>query len=266
MMSVNDTLKQRFGPWAVVTGASEGIGRAIAVQLATAGLNLVLVARRRAALEELAVALQLQRQISCEVLDIDLADAHGVATLLAATVGRDIGLLVAAAGFGTSGPFLDNGIETELEMIDVNCRAVAELAHGYGARFVSRGRGGLILMSSLLAFQGVPRAANYAATKAYIQVLAEGLSQELSAHHVDVLAVAPGPIRSGFASRANMSMSMSEGPEVVARGAVRALGRWGTIRPGRLSKLLEYSLSPLPRALRTLIMSKVMAGMTRRLA
>lgn len=263
-MSISNTFKQRYGPWAVVTGASDGIGRAFATQLASAGVNLVLVARRRTVLEELASELQRAHGITCDVLDIDLARPDGAAKLVSATTNRDIGLLVAAAGFGTSGPFLDNGLDTELEMIDVNCRTVAELAHFYGTQFVSRGNGGLVLMSSLLAFQGVPRAANYAATKAYIQVFAEGLRRELAPKTVDVLAVAPGPINSGFGGRANMTMSMSETPEVVARGALAALGRRGTTRPGRLSKLLEGSLSPLPRTTRTRIMGLVMAGMTKR--
>ncbi len=265
-MSNSNTFNQRYGPWAVVTGASDGIGRAFATELAAAGVNLVLVARRRNVLEELAVELQRAHGITCDVLDIDLARADGAAKLVSAATNRDIGLLVGAAGFGTSGPFLDNSIETELEMIDVNCRAVVELAHFYGAQFVSRGSGGLVFMSSLLAFQGVPRAANYAATKAYVQVLAEGLRRELAPKNVDVLAVAPGPIDSGFGRRANMtmSMSMSEGPAVVARGALAALGRRGTTRPGRLSKLLGGSLSPLPRTLRTRIMGQVMAGMTKR--
>jgi short-subunit dehydrogenase len=131
---------------------------------------------------------------------------------------------------------------------------------------VARGRGGLVLMSSLLAFQGVPRAANYAATKAYIQSLAEGLRKELAPHGVDVIASAPGPIHSGFARRAGMSMSMGQRPSAVARTTLLALGRRATVRPGWLSKLLELSLAFLPRRGRSWILARVMAGMTRRLS
>lgn len=118
-------------------------------------------------------------------------------------------------------------------------------------------------MSSLLAFQGVPRAANYAATKAYVQSLAEGLRVELAPFGVDVVASAPGPIHSGFGARAAMTMSMGQTPDVVARTTLDALGRWGTVRPGWLSKLLEASLSFLPRWGRVRILTLVMGGMTK---
>jgi short-subunit dehydrogenase len=263
-MSAAETLKRQYGPWAVVTGASEGIGRAFATELAAARFNLVLVARRGAVLEELAATLMRQNVIECDVIPLDLAEASSVATLISSAKQRDVGLLVAAAGFGASGPFLDNNINIELDMIDVNCRAVTALAHFYGAQFASRGSGGLVLMSSLLAFQGVPRSATYAATKAFIQTLAEGLRLELGQSGVDVLAVAPGPVASGFARRANMTMGLTTQPKTIARGALAALGRRGTTRPGLLSKFLEASLAPLPRTLRAQMMGRVMAGMATR--
>jgi len=150
-----------------------------------------------------------------------------------------------------------------LDMIDVNCRAVVALTHHFAGRFVARGHGGVILLSSLLAFQGVPRAANYAATKAFIQTFAEGLRLELAPRGVDVIASAPGPVRSGFNDRANMQTGMGVGSMTVARQTIGALGRQGTVRPGALSKLLEASLVPLPRLGRSRILGVVMGGMTR---
>lgn len=263
-MSVPSNLRSRFGPCAVVTGASDGIGKAFAQELAAVGFDLVLVARRRAELDALASALVAKHRITCLVIDLDLAQANAPARLIAAANGCDVGLLVAAAGYGTSGYFADNAVADESAMIDVNCRAVAELTHFYAGRFISRGSGGIILLSSLLAFQGVPRSVNYAATKAYIQTLAEGLRRELKSKGVDVLAVAPGPVDTGFAARANMTMSATVTPHTVAREALGALGHRGTIRPGLLSKFLEGALAPLPRVFRTGIMGQVMAGMTRR--
>jgi short-subunit dehydrogenase len=119
-----------------------------------------------------------------------------------------------------------------------------------------------VLLSSLVAFQGVPRAANYAATKAYIQTLAEGLRAELRPHGVDVLASAPGPIASGFAQRADMRMSASLQPDVVATATLDALGRTTTVRPGWLSKALGWSLALLPRWAMVQVMARVMKGMT----
>lgn len=256
-------LLERYGPWAVVTGASDGIGREIARGLAAAGLHLVLVARRAGALTELADSLTSLHRIETLVIAEDLGAPGACDRVAAQTRDLDVGLLVAAAGFGTSGPFLATPIADELAMIDVNCRAVAELCHHFGGRFARQQRGGLILMSSLLAFQGVPRAANYAATKAYVQSLAEGLRAELAPQGVDVLASAPGPIHTGFARRAAMQMSMGQRPAVVARATLRALGRRSVVRPGWLSKLLEASLMFLPRWGRVRVMALVIRGMTR---
>lgn len=257
-------LAQRYGPWAVVTGASDGIGRALARELARHGVSLALVARRRDALDALAEELRRGQGVDVEVVPADLASPRGVAAVVAATAARDVGLLVAAAGFGTSGPFVEGDVDRELELIDVNVRAVAALAHHFGRRFAAKGRGGLVLMSSLVAFQGVPRAANYAASKAYVQSLAEALRAELAPQGVDVIASAPGPVHSGFGLRAGMRLGAAAAPEVVARETLAALGRRGTVRPGWLSKLLEWSLAALPRRARVRMMARVMAGMTRR--
>jgi short-subunit dehydrogenase len=256
-------LRERYGPWAVVTGASDGIGRDFALQLAQSGLNLVLVARRGEVLAELGRELEQRHGIQPRVVAADLGTPAGIADVLRATAALDVGLLVASAGFGTSGRFIDAAIGPELDMIDVNCRAVAALAHHFGARFAKQRRGGIVLMSSLVAFQGVPRAANYAATKAYVQSLAEGLRVELAPFDVEVLASAPGPILSGFAKRADMTMGMASSPRAVARGTLDALGRTGTVRPGWLSKLLEWSLTFLPRWGRVRMMGVVMGGMTK---
>jgi uncharacterized protein len=252
----------KYGHWAVVTGASDGIGKAFAELLAQSGFNLVIAARRKDVLANLATNLSGLHGVEVRPVACDLGRPEGVALLEDATEALDAGLIVAAAGFGTSGPFLRSDLNAELGMIDVNCRAVAALAHTFGNRFVRRGGGGIVLLSSLVAFQGVPRAANYAATKAYVQTFAEGLRQELSGAGVDVLAVAPGPVQSGFGQRANMQMGMAQTPGEVARGALRALGSRGTVRPGFLAQFLELSLKPLPRWARVRVMGLVMSSMT----
>jgi hypothetical protein len=255
---------EKYGPWAVVTGASDGIGRETARCLARAGLNLVMVARRAEVLETLGKELRSGYGVEVAVVPVDLSKPDALATIASRTADLEVGLLVAAAGFGTSGRFVDSPLANELEMIDVNCRAVAALAHHFGARFGRRARGGIVLLSSVVAFQGVPRAANYAATKAYVQSLAEGLRGELGPLGVDVLASAPGPVLSGFARRAHMTMGRALTPESVAQATLDALGRRGTTRPGWLSKLLGWSLAVLPRWARVKVMTLVMAGMARR--
>lgn len=253
----------RYGPWALVTGASSGIGRAIALRLAEAGLNLVLVARSQAVLEQMAIKLTSQYGVEVRVFSLDLGLETAVETIEAATRDLDVGLLVGAAGFGTSGLFLNALLEHEMEMLNVNCRALLGLSWQFGRRFAARGRGGMVLMSSLVGFQGTPFAAHYAATKAYVQALAEALSVELAPLGVDVLAAAPGPTQSGFATRAGMQMGMVLHPENIALPILQSLGCRSTVLPGILSKFLTYSLVPLPRWVRVRIMGRVMGGMTK---
>ncbi len=255
--------RARYGEWAVVTGASDGIGRAIARRLAASGMKVLLVARRAEVLEALASELEKVGGTT-RVLAADLGDPAGIEKVIEASRDLDVGLLVASAGFGTSGPFLSGSLDAELGMIDVNCRAVAALVHPFGKRFTAQRRGGIVLLSSLVGFQGVPGSANYAATKAYVQSLAEGLYYELRPSGVDVLASAPGPVHSGFASRAGMTMGNALTPEVVADATLRALGRQHTVWPGWLTKVLLGSLALLPRWGRVLVLRQVMAGMARR--
>ncbi len=255
-------LQARFGPWAVVTGGSSGIGLAIARRLASDGIHLVLVARDGAALETAAADMRRECGIEARSIALDLAKPESIGALLDGTAALDIGLFVAAAGYGTSGLFIDSSIDEELAMLYVNCRAVTALTHGYARRFAARGRGGIVLMSSIVAFQGTPYAAHYSATKAYVQTLADGLHVELAPRGVSVLASAPGPTNSGFAARAGMRMGAALTPDDVARGTLAALGNRSTVLPGMLSKVLTWSLSPLPRWARVRIMGTVMRGMT----
>lgn len=252
--------KNRYGPWAVVTGASSGIGQACARELAAAGLNLVLVARREAELTALATELGGERR----VIATDLATTAGLAQVEAATKDLDVGLLVAAAGFGASGDFLAGDPAAEVAMLDVNCRATLLHSLHFGRRFAARGRGGLVLFGSLVGFQGAPSAAHYAATKAYVQTLGEGLHVELASRGVDVLVAAPGPVHSGFGARARMKMGAADDATRVARVTLSALGHRMTVTPGPLGKFLTWSLMTAPRSLRTRIMGKIMGGMMRR--
>lgn len=257
------TFLSKYGPWAVITGASDGIGYAFAEQLGALGINLVLVARRADRLNHLAAALKTVHKIQTMVVPADLSSAEGLAAVDQGTAGLDIGLLVASAGFGTSGPLLEANLSVEHNMLQVNCFAVLQQCVVFGNRFRRRGCGGIILMASLVGWQGVPRSAHYAATKAYVQSLAEALRFELKPKGIDVLASAPGPVASGFADRADIRMGRAATPATVAKASLEALGHKGTVIPGGLSKFLTYSLLPLPRGLRTRILAQVMDGMTK---
>lgn len=245
-----------------MTGASSGIGRELARGIARRGVNVVVVARRRHELDELAAELAREYGVDVRVMVCDLTAPEARETLIAATADIDVGLVVPAAGFGSSGSFEEARIDRERAMIELNCTAVLEIVHGLLPRLLARGRGGIILMSSITAFAGAPNAVHYAATKAWTQSFAEGLHLELRHRGVSVLASAPATVATGFADEAGMSMGAAASPDVVAEATLRALGRRMTVRPGFLATALELALT-LPRTMRARVMGVVMGGMAR---
>jgi hypothetical protein len=178
----------RYGPCALVAGASEGIGRSFARELAAAGLHLVLVARRAPPLDALGNELRDAHGIDVRTVACDLAEAGAAETIAGACRGLEIGLLVYNAAASSVGRFLDTPLDTHLRAIHVNARGPVLLAHAFAGPMAERGRGGIVLMSSLTAFQGTPLVSTYGATKAFNLILAEGLWSELAEHGVDVLA------------------------------------------------------------------------------
>ena len=252
----------RYGPWALVTGASDGIGEAMARELTARGLSLVLCARRAPRLDALGAELSRRHGIACRSVALDLADPAQQHRLHEACAPLDIGLLVAAAGFGSAGPWLTCDVAGQASMLAVNCGAVLAQCGWLAPRLAARGHGGLMLMSSIVAFQGCPGSAHYAATKAWVQTLAEGLHAELGPLGVDVLAVAPGPVASGFGARAGMRLDGATPPAAIAAAALRALPHGGTSRPGTRARLLGWSLATAPRALRVRLMGRIMARLT----
>lgn len=253
--------KEKYGQWAVVTGASKGIGAEFCERLAIAGINLVLVARDQTALESLSKKLSTHN-VKCHAIALDLSHPKSMALVAKQTQELNIGLFVASAGFGSIGALIDCDSDNERDMVALNCASVLAGCQYFGKRFAAQKRGGIILLSSIVAFQGVPGSANYAATKAYVQSLAEGLALELKPFGVDVLAVAPGPVNTGFGKRAGMTMGKALSARDIAQTSLNALGKRTTTRPGWLSKLLGYSLAMLPRWGRTRVLQQVMRGMS----
>ena len=247
----HESFSHRYGPWALVAGASEGIGRAFAWELARRGLSLVLVARRQGPLDTLAQDLQARFGTRVLPLSLDLAATDAAPRLDAALADLELGLLVVSAGYSISGNFLEVDIEEHERTLDLNCRAPLHLAHRFGRRLADRGRGGIILLSSLSALQGTPTFASYAAAKSCVQVLAEGLWHELRPRGVDVLACVPGVTRTpAFAQSGARSLAFSGSlaPEAVAREALMQLGRAPIAIPGLRNRLFAAGARFLSRA------------------
>jgi len=232
------TYAERYGPWGLVTGASSGIGAEFARDIAARGLNVVMVARRGDRLEKLAEELREKHGVQVRTVSADLADPDFMKPIEAATKDLDVGLVVNNAGTWEFGPMLDHGLDSEMRVLEVNTRAPLVLSHTFGRKMAERGRGGIVMVSSGAAYQGVPNQTNYAATKAYLLSLAEGLSAEWKPQGVDVLCTTPGPVHTEGA--ADVDFSRQPLPPVTARAvavdALSQLGKKTTTAPGFLTR------------------------------
>jgi hypothetical protein len=198
---------EKYGPVAMVTGASSGIGAAFAEQLAAVGLNLVLVARRSDRLAALKERLERTHGITVLSLTADLAQVDAAAGILEATADLDVGLVISNAGFGMKGDHAHNDPGQMTEMLMVNCQAPLQLTHGFIPRMRKRGKGGIVLVSSVEGLIGCPYSAAYAATKALVKSLGEALWGELQGEDIDVLTLCPGATESEAAARSGMDLS-----------------------------------------------------------
>jgi len=188
------------GKWALVTGASAGIGVALATRLAQGGTHLVLTARRRDRLEHLATKLKNEHGIQCETVVADLAEPNAPHEIYAYTKekGLQIDLLVNNAGFGQYGELTQVDPQRLLDMVQVNCSAVVHLARLFLPGMIARKQGDVLILASTAAFQAVPYISTYAATKAFDLLFAEGLAEEMKPYGIRVCALCPGSTESEF--------------------------------------------------------------------
>lgn len=229
--------RERYGPWALVTGAAEGLGAEFANQIAARGLGVVLLDVQVDKAEARAGAIAREHGVATRVVACDLSEPAFLAPVVRATGDLEIGLLVCCAGIGSTGAFLDTPIDVLKRAIAVNCTATLELTHHYAAPMVERGRGGVVVVASSAAYAGSPFVAGYAATKAFDLSLGEALWYELRGAGVDAIAFAPqGTNTPGF--RRGMPQ-LREGeeadgvmlPEEAVRIALGGLGRLPSLRP-----------------------------------
>jgi hypothetical protein len=253
-----------YGDWALVTGASSGIGAAFARRFASEGLACCLVARRLDRLEELAEELRSRYDVEAAPLQADLSEPNATDDIALAVGSRQIGVLVNNAGFGYSGAFHEQDAQRLQKMLQVNCAAAAMLARRFLPGMVERRRGAVIMVSSLLGWMPSPYEALYGATKAFDLALGQALWAELKGAGVDVVTVCPGATKTEFfevsgydTGEAKRMMRLASTPEQIVNIALRGLGRKPAAAPA-ISAAPRFLSRFLPRSWTARLMMRSM--------
>ena len=243
--------REKYGPWAVIAGGSDGIGEAFARGCASRGLHLVLLARREAPLRELSATLREETGVDVRPVSVDLTSDALMPTVAAATDDIEVGLLVYNAGaVHGAQPLLDAPVEHALGLVDLNCRGPLQLTHHFAGPMRARGRGGVILMTSMAGLVGSAYTTAYAATKSFDWILAEGLWHELAPHGVDVMACVAGATRTPSVLRSSDAFERYPGimePAEVAEGALDQLGVGPAWIAGDANRQAAAGLRAAPR-------------------
>ncbi|MFZ2988935.1 SDR family NAD(P)-dependent oxidoreductase [Ideonella sp.] len=254
--------------WALITGASSGLGVDFARELAAQGHHLVLVARRVEPMQALAAELERAHGVRVKVIGADLARPGAGAELLA-TLDADgiaIDTLINNAGYGLFGEFLSQPLERTLDMLQLNMLTLTELTHAFGGAMAKRGRGRMLLVASIGGYQATPTYAAYSASKSYVLLFGEALHEELRPHGVTVTVLAPGITATEFlkvsgqkATLYQRLVMMRSGP--VVRIGLRALARRrASIVPGWLNAITAWSNRLMPRSLQRKIAFRLMSN------
>lgn len=251
--------KNKFGPWAIVTGASSGIGEEFARQLAASGLHLVLVARRLSTLEEIGRRLAKQYDIQYRAVGVDLSDEGFLEKIEQATQNLDVGLVISNAGGIAYGNFLTVERTALQRNLHLNVTAHLDLIHHYGQGLVQRGRGGVILVSSTAGLQGTPYMADYAAAKAYVLSLGEALHIEFEKQGVNVTVLVPGPtdtpmIANSGTDPKDLPMKIMSAEQCAAEGLAALNANRATHITGTMMRVM---MALVPRSVRP----KMLGGM-----
>ncbi|HWP67064.1 MAG TPA: SDR family NAD(P)-dependent oxidoreductase [Candidatus Limnocylindria bacterium] len=255
-------IQQRYGSWALVTGASSGIGAEFARALARHGVSVVLAARRRDRLAALAGEIAEVHGVATRVVEVDLGTPGGAEQLADAVADLDIGLLVNNAGYGYAGRFDRQETDRLRAMVTLNCVTPAVLTSRLIGGMRMRGRGAVIIVGSIAGRQPLPLNGVYAATKAFDLHFGEALWAEMQGTGIDVLVVEPGPTATEFQEAAGETPHAGEPPGNVVRIALESLGRQPSVISGWANYLRGNAARFLPRSLAALVAGRVMAQWT----
>lgn len=238
-------LVDKYGKYALITGASSGIGREFALALAKEGFNLLLIARREQELTLLAREITNISKISVITRVLDLTAEGSIEELEVFTKDLDVGLVVLNAGMQTHGSFIKTSLQEQTKMMDLNVMVPMKMAHIFANRLVKKGSGAIIFLSSTFAYQAVPYFSNYAASKSYILNFAEALHVELQSKGVDVLALSPGLTNTEMPGKiamdfSKMPISIMETDEVVHTALEALKDKKSSVIPGFRNKMMAF--------------------------
>ncbi|MGK9475960.1 SDR family NAD(P)-dependent oxidoreductase [Melioribacter sp. OK-6-Me] len=249
-------LSDKYGKWAIVTGASSGIGKEFAFYLAKEKMNLILISRRSK--EKLAKHLRDQYGTEIITLDLDLSVPENLEIVKKEIEVRDIGILINNAGFGKAGNFMKNDIGTYIEMINLNCTAPVYLTHIALDKMLKKKRGAIIFLGSLVAYQPTPYMSVYSATKSFDLTFGLTLYSELKKEGIDILVINPGSTKTEFHQVAGSSGGfIQRGADEVVRTAMKSLGKKPTVLDGIINKILATAGRIIPVKLSLSIAEKI---------
>lgn len=239
--------RTHYGDWALITGASSGIGEAFARSLASDGINVILVARRKEKLEKIAREIEARFGIETLVLLQDLTEEDFLEKLIHKVGDKKVGLLINNAGFGSIGLYTNNNAEQEANMVKLHCLAPTILTHHFARLMIARRQGGIIFVGSIFSYQPMPYVSTYAATKVFNTFLGKSLWQEFKKYNVDVIAINPGGTKTKFASVTNRSNSpIADDPMDVVKTALKYLGRRPSVIHGYRNKIWWFVSRMMP--------------------
>lgn len=253
---------EKYGKYALITGGTAGIGKAIAEDLAKRGENLILAARGEQELKLVQMNLQSKYGIEVLVIQTDLSEETGIEKLIVATQNLEIGLLVLAAGIEVNGAFEKNSLENELQVIQLNIVAMLKLTHNYVPKMIARKKGGLLLVASLSGHMPNPYFANYAGSKAYTLNFGASLYGELKPKGVDVVVLSPGLTKTNMVANNGVDWSKTPlkqmDPKLVAATGIKALGNKLIAIPGAKNKIMAVIAKHSPFKLQAVMNEKMM--------
>jgi uncharacterized protein len=243
-LKMKKEFKVAYGEWALVTGASSGIGKALVFEIAKKGLNVVLVSRRQNELDQIALEIQNKYKVSVMVIPADLSTEVGLIKVKNETEGLNIGLLVLSAGMESNGLFTKSSLEKEMQLIQLNVLSTMVLTHHFAKKMEAQKKGGILLVSSLTAHMPSPYFSNYAGTKSYVLNFGISLYGELKSKGIDVSVLSPGVTNTPMSENTGIDWSKTPvktmSPEDVAYEAIHYFEKKLSIVPGKGNRIMAF--------------------------